>query len=246
MPIKKEDKERIIGEKFLSLLRQTTGRNLKILHYGDKPDLLCRDIQTHRKVGVEVTESLDSQQGRDRSLSANSANAVIETLKKYAKGGLVAVDFKTKFPENKEQRERLKLHLESSILESGGLVPFARKVDSAHRWEYEGFIISEISVDDTKEKWTSVSDAPLGYQSQTLSDEDLIERVRRKSLLLDEYEKVDDLILVIRNPHAKWTPNKDLKKRIASAKDNRIQSVWVINWKMNRLPVQPDIIRIDQ
>ena len=112
-------------------------------------------------------------------------------------------------------------------------------------WEFNGFKISEIFIDENKCEWQPLTDAPLRYQSQTVDPEQLIELVSKKAILSESYENTDELILLIRNPHKKWEPSNTIKQVIAAVKGNHIDSVWVINWKMDTLPCLPDIIRID-
>lgn len=243
---KKKNRERIIGQDFLMRLSETMGRNLSVLSYGDRPDLVCKDDQTNRTIGIEITELLDCRQGRDRSLSEKSANIIRDILKKYAKGGIVSIGYGTKLPENKEELSKLKRTLETAILQGGGFQSFVKKVKSAHKWEYHGFIISEITLNEDMDEWLPLSDAPLPYQSLTVNEEDVIQTVRKKATLSEGYRKTDELHLLIRNPHAKWEPDKNVKKKIAIAKGDRIRSVWLTNWKMDTWPVKPYIIRIDQ
>lgn len=243
---RKKKRERIIGQDFLKRLSETTGRNLSVPSYGDKPDLVCRDDQTGRTIGIEITELLHYRQGRDRSLSERSANIIKDILKKYAKGGIVSIGYGTKLPENKGELTQLKSALEAKILQSGGFQSFVKMVKSTHKWEYQGFIISEITLNEDMDEWLPLPDAPLPYQSLTVNEEDVIQTVRKKAILSKGYRKTDELHLLIRNPHAKWEPDENVKQKIAIAKGERIHSVWLTNWKMDTLPVQPYIIQIDQ
>jgi hypothetical protein len=227
-------------------LSETMERNLSVLSYGDKPDLICRDDQTNRTIGIEITELLNLEQGRYRSLSEKSANIIRDILKKYAKGGIVSIDYGTKLPENKEELSQLKSALEAAILESGGFQSFVKMVKSTQKWESHGFIISEITLDEDRDEWLPLCDAPLPYQSFTVNEEDVIQRVRKKADQSKGYRKTDELHLLIRNPHAKWEPDENIKQKITIAKGERIHSVWLTNWKMATLPIQSYIIQIDQ
>lgn len=243
---KKKNIEKILGQHFLMHVTETMGRNLSVLSYGDKPDLVCRDVQTNRTIGIEITELLDCRQGRDRNLSENSANIIKDILKKYAKGGIVSIGYGTKLPDNKEELTQLKSALEVGILQSGGFQSFVKVVKSTHKWEYQGFIISEITLDEDMDEWLPLSDARLPYQSLTVNEKDVIQTVRKKATLSEGYRKSDELLLLIRNPHAKWEPDENIKRKVAIAKGEYIHSVWLANWKMDTLPVKPHFVQIDQ
>jgi hypothetical protein len=239
-----KSKEKILCGSFLSLLRETTGRDLRVKRFGDKPDAICIESRTNKRVGIEITELLKSQQGLERSWSERSAQTVTDVLKKYARGGVISVGVNVTFPRSIQQRKGLRDALEKSILEAGGFQRFALMVNSSGQWEYEGFIITEISANQTEDDWLCISDGPLAFQSISYREDDLIETVRKKAILSTKYEEVDELILVIRNPGTTLEPNENLRKRVTLAMGNRIHCVWVINWKVGRLPARPNIICI--
>jgi hypothetical protein len=147
-------------------------------------------------------------------------------------------------PEKKDGLNKLENALSKAICDAGGLKAIADSLKS-EGWEFNGFKISEIFIDENKCEWQPLTDAPLRHQSQTVDPEQLIELVSKKAILSESYENTDELILLIRNPHKKWEPSNTIKQVIAAVKGNHIDSVWVINWKMDTLPCLPDIIRID-
>ena len=49
---------------------------------------------------------------------------------------------------------------------------------------------------------------------------------RGKAKLTENYKKTDERILLIRNPHARWEPDKDMKNKIVSVKGKNITS-WI-------------------
>lgn len=241
---RKEEIEKIIGTDFLMRLFQATGRKLSICSFGDKPDLVCQDDHTNKTVGIEITELLEPKEGKDRALNRLTSQIVENVLKKYASGGIVSIGCDTKLPEKKEGLDELGNTLDAAICKDGGLERFVNTVDS-EEWKYKNFKIPHISIDKNKSEWILLTDAPLPYQSQTVNPERVVERVSEKAQLSKNYNRTDELLLLIRNPYARWEASNDIKQKIAAVKGENISSVWLTNWKMSTLPVQPYIIRID-
>ncbi len=241
---KKEKIEKILGTDFLKRFNDFTGRKLTIRNFGDRPDLVCVDNNTKRTVGIEITELLEPEFGKNRAFSESTFQCVKNILKKYCSGGIVSIGFGTKLPEKKDELIELENTLSKAICDAGGLKDFAYSVNRKG-WEFNKFIISEIFIDEHKSEWQPLTDAPLCYQSRTVDVEQLIECVSKKAILSETYENTDELILLIRNPHKKWEPINKTKQEIAAVKGKHIDSVWIINWKMDTLPCLPDIIRID-
>lgn len=241
---KKEKTEQILGTDFIKRFNDFTGRKLTIRNFSDRPDLICVDNHTKRTVGIEITVLLEPDLGKDRAFSESTFRCVKNILGKYCSGGVVSIGNGTKLPEKKDGLSELENTLSKAICDAGGLKPFA---DSVNRkgWEFNKFKISEIFLDEHKGEWQPLTDAPLRYQSQDVKLEQLIECVSKKAILSEKYEKTDELILLIRNPHKKWKPINKIKQEIAAVKGKHIYSVWITNWKMDTLPCLPDIIRID-
>lgn len=241
---RKEEIEKIIGRDFLTRLCQATGRKLSIRSYGDKPDLVCQDDHTNKTVGIEITELLESNQGKQRALSEKTFRIVENVLRKYANGGIVSIGYATKFPEQKQDLYVLGKALDTAICEAGGLETFAHTVNSKE-WKWKEFRISEISIDKNKRKWIPLTDAPLSYQFQTVNPEKVLNIVFKKAQLSQSYSKTDELLLLIRNPNSRWMPSNDIKQKIIDAKGKNITSIWLTNWEIDTFPVQPYIIQID-
>lgn len=242
---RKQELETIISQSFISDFNTATGRQLSLTSCGDKPDVICNDKYSGETVGIEITELLSSEGGKERSLNEKTYTAVKSVLEKHAKGGIVSIGHRTAFPTTKVGLSELKQVLAIEIDNAGGLQRFAQNIN-LRVWKHKGFILSDIYIDDKKKEWTAVTDYALPYQSQTATNEDVINTVTNKARLSRNYSETDELILLIRNPHSAWQPSPEIKQQIASAKGKYIHSVWMINWKMDTLPVDPHSIRIDQ
>ena len=241
-----KDKEKILCGSFLRLLRKTTARNLRVQSYGDRPDVICVDSETKNTVGIEITELLKCEEGRERSQNARSAKTIKDVLGKHAKGGIVSVGRATVFPRNKQEREKIAEALEESIRKKGSFCEFASHVNSSYKWEYAGFVITEISPNQRRDDWQCILDQDISFRSPPPNEGNLIQTVARKARLSYRYRKVDEMILVIRNTGNDFYPNADVRNKIQFAKGNSYDSVWVINWKMNKLLAQPNIVRADR
>lgn len=241
---RKEKIERILGTDFLQRFNDFTGRKLTIRNFGDKPDLVCVDNNTKKTVGIEITQLLKPEFGKDRAFSESTFQCVNNILKKHCSGGIVSVGFGTKLPENKIGLVELETALSEAICDAGGLKAFSSLVNRKG-WGFNKIKISEIFIDENRSEWKPLTDAPLSYQSQVVDSKELIERVSKKAMLSESYENTDELILLIRNPHKKWEPSNIIMKEIAAVKGKHIDSVWITNWKMDTLPCLPNIIRID-
>lgn len=103
---RKEEIQEIIGTDFLTRFLQATGRRLSIVRFGDKPDLACKDTQTKKTVGIEITELLDQRSGKERALSNRTYHIVEKVLKKYKRGGIVSIGRCTRFPDKREDLAR--------------------------------------------------------------------------------------------------------------------------------------------
>jgi hypothetical protein len=240
----KERIEKILGADFITRFNFLTKRKITIQEYCDRPDLICVDNLTKKTVGIEVTELLESEYGKDRAFSARAFQCVNQILKKYCSGGIVSIGFGTRLPENNDELIELKNALSKAICDAGGIEPFAISL-KRKEWEFKKFKITEVFINEHESKWEPLTDAPLPYQSQSVDQELLIKCVAKKAKLSESYDKTDELILLIRNPHKKWKPNNTIISQIHSAKGKHIDSVWIINWKMDTMPCLPDIIRID-
>ena len=241
---KKEKVEKILGVDFLKRFNDFTGRKLTIRNFSDRPDLVCVDDLTKRTVGIEITELLEPEFGKDRNFSERTFQCVNNILRKYCRGGIVSIGFGTKLPDKTDGLIELENALSKAICDAGGLEAFAYSVNRKG-WQFNKFKISEIFIDEHKSQWQPLTDAPLRYQSQIVDLEQLIKCVSKKAILSERYENTDELILLIRNPHKKWEPSNKIKQEIATVKGKHIDSVWITNWKMDTLPCLPDIIRID-
>ena len=241
---KKEEIERILGTDFLQRFNDITGRELTIRNFGDKPDIVCVDNNTKKTVGIEITHLLKPEFGKDRALSESTFQCVNNILKEHCSGGIVSIGFGTKLPENKIGLVELETALSEAICDAGGLKAFSYLVNRKG-WEFNKFKISEIFINKNSREWKPLTDAPLRYQSQVVDENELIERVSKKAKLSEGYENTDELILLIRNPHKEWEPSNRIMTKISAVKGKYINSVWVVNWKMDTLPCRPNIIRID-
>lgn len=106
--------------------------------------------------------------------------------------------------------------------------------------------VAHISNNKNSTEWIPLTDTLLPYQLHNIDLDKVIDCVSKKAQSSRNYKKTDELLLLIRNPHDRWEPPNNVEKqRISASKGENINSVWLFNWKMNTLPVQPDIIRID-
>lgn len=240
----KKIRERILGRKFLAFLRRNSGKSLSLVRFQDRPDLLLQETSTRKFIGVEITELLHTQDGKERSHAQVSADMVEKELIKHASGGIVSVGFGTAFPENKQKRNDLVAALESAIKTCGSLERFAEEIKK-RAWTHLGFVISEIHIDPNMEDWELFTDAPLSYQL-SLSDEDMLMNcVSKKAAQARDYLLTDELHLLVRNPYEKLTITESGKRKLFGLKGRLITAVWVVNWKMNAFPVHPTFSRID-
>ena len=75
-----ERRERLIVEAFLTLLPESAGLSARLVQMRDKPDAEI-ELESGQRVGVEVTELFDSDDGRDRHLESIASPCVLDACR---------------------------------------------------------------------------------------------------------------------------------------------------------------------
>jgi hypothetical protein len=233
---KKQRRERAIVDLFVEVY--PTCPRIEVAEYRDRPDAVVRSGTA--LVGIEVTELLVPEDGRDRSLEAIARQGIEAACRnELGDGGDVDVEMRLRPRDRaqvegwlrefrswlKENRRRL---LEQQVLDHG-VFPDARP-DLAWLWVKSIYVAHG--------GWT-VYGLPTGDQFADRHRHDvdalLVDAVAGKCKKAENYDFRGPLWLLVRNA-VRQQPSVDASERLASiAGIFRFAEVWLLDWPANVL-----------
>jgi hypothetical protein len=212
----------------------------------ERPDFIFE--RAGQRIGVEVTELLAPQSGRERAGERTIAEIVFDVVQRWivAHGGEGAdIDGHLESVHSRRsETDLLAAALEEHLRHHGaGLARDRGTMQVPFRFQWG--VVTRIERHDARGRFTLFADPTLHRTTTTARERDWLERellaaIRGKVHLAASYQRTHPLWLIVRNPYTHLaTVSEETRPRIELANADCFERIYCHNLKMNTLDARP-------
>jgi hypothetical protein len=217
----------------------------------ERPDFICE--RAGHRIGIEMTELLAPESGREREGERTIAEIVRGSVKCFivqhgGKGADIEGYLESIHWRRSETTKLACALAEHLSLHGAGLACDRGTMESPFRFEWG--VITRIDRHDARGQFTVLAHPTIHRTTTTAREQDWLERellgaIERKVHLAASYDQTHPLWLIVRNPYTHLAVvSQETRQRIGSANAGCFDRIYCHNLKMNTSDVRPPQPRV--